>query len=82
MSLSPPDEKTGVRPAVLMIDDEHALLDVMREGLAGKFDVETAVSTEEASMSTSTCVASRSRGSTTIVPVNLVKRPRTSVKTA
>ena len=38
------------RPAVLLVDDERSLLDVMRLGLAEKFEVETAVSTEEAEM--------------------------------
>jgi two-component system response regulator HupR/HoxA len=40
----------GAKPAVLLVDDERALLDVMRLGLGEKFDVETAVSTEEAEM--------------------------------
>lgn len=40
----------GAKPIVLIVDDEHGLLDVMRLGLAERFDIETAASTEEAEM--------------------------------
>ena len=40
----------GAKPVVLVVDDERSLLEVMRLGLAARFDVETAVSTEEAEM--------------------------------
>lgn len=38
------------RPVVLVVDDEATIRDVLRQGLAEDFDVETAASTSEAEM--------------------------------
>jgi DNA-binding NtrC family response regulator len=43
---SPAPSKT--RPSVLLVDDEAPLREVMRETLAGEFEIETAASAEEA----------------------------------
>lgn len=43
--------KTDVRKvAVLVVDDERALLDVIRESLQTEFEVETAINAEEADL--------------------------------
>jgi two-component system response regulator HupR/HoxA len=39
---------TTAKPAVLLIDDEPFILDVMRAGLQSEFEIETASSAEEA----------------------------------
>ncbi len=40
----------SIRPRVLLVDDEAALLAVMRLGLEGEFDLEVAASAEEAEL--------------------------------
>jgi CheY-like chemotaxis protein len=42
------------KPSVLLIDDESNILDLMRIGLEGDFDIETAASAEEAALLTGT----------------------------
>ena len=39
-----------MRPVVLLVDDEPALLDSMRQGLATEFDLDFAASAEEAEL--------------------------------
>lgn len=45
-----PAEKTISRPVVLLVDDEPALLDSLRQGLEGEFDLDFASSAEEAEL--------------------------------
>jgi DNA-binding NarL/FixJ family response regulator len=45
---SPAAASPPAKPAVLLIDDEPFILDVMRAGLAADFEIETAGSAEEA----------------------------------
>jgi len=40
----------GIRPTVLLVDDEAASLAVMKLGLEGEFDVDVAASAEEAEL--------------------------------
>jgi DNA-binding NtrC family response regulator len=42
------DFRGAVRPKVLLVDDERALLDVMRLGLEAEYEVEVAATAEEA----------------------------------
>ena len=46
--MSAPKPKLPPRPSVLLVDDEAAIRDVLRLGLASQFDVEDAGSTSEA----------------------------------
>jgi DNA-binding NtrC family response regulator len=50
--MTAPEIKT--KPAVLLIDDESYILDLMRAGLEGEFEIETATSAEEAGLLTGT----------------------------
>jgi DNA-binding NarL/FixJ family response regulator len=43
-------ESAKARPVVLLVDDETALRDSLREGLVSDFDVEAAASAEEAEL--------------------------------
>lgn len=40
----------GIRPSVLLVDDEAALLEVMKLGLEAEFDLELAATAEEAEL--------------------------------
>jgi DNA-binding NtrC family response regulator len=44
------EAKTATRPVVLLVDDEPALLDSLRQGLKGEFDLDFAASAEEAEL--------------------------------
>jgi DNA-binding NtrC family response regulator len=46
----PPTEPTKPRPVVLLVDDEPALLDSLRQGLETEFDLDFAASAEEAEL--------------------------------
>jgi DNA-binding NtrC family response regulator len=48
MTLDPPKPALAGRPALLLVDDEAALLDAVREGLSSQFEIETVKSAAEA----------------------------------
>ena len=50
MPMAAPSKNVGSRPAVLLVDDEPALLDSMRQGLETEFDLDFASSAEEAEL--------------------------------
>ncbi len=48
--MTTPATDAAMRPVVLLVDDEPALLDSMRQGLATEFDLDFAASAEEAEL--------------------------------
>jgi DNA-binding NtrC family response regulator len=48
MTQDEPQSPPAARKPVLLVDDEFSMLDIMKEGLAAEFDVETAGSAAEA----------------------------------
>ncbi|HVU24292.1 MAG TPA: response regulator [Opitutus sp.] len=50
MNMDEPGQTSAPRPVVLMVDDEHQLLETMRLGLAGEFDLDLAATAEEAEL--------------------------------